>query len=103
MTADQLKQYLSELLVFPERQSAAVQWVQTLPPEMQKAIEDRRAVTGMDHEMVLAAIGRPDNKVRERTADGDETEDWIYGKPPAKTIFVKFENDKVIEVEQFPQ
>jgi hypothetical protein len=103
MTPDQLKLYLSGLLDFTKQHSAAVQWVQTLPPDMQKAIADRRAVTGMDREMVLAAIGKPDRKVREKTDDGDETEDWIYGKPPSKTIFVKFEGDKVIEVEQFPQ
>ncbi len=103
MTPDQLKLYLSGLLDFTKQHSAAVQWVQTLPPEMQKAIEERQAVVGMDREMVMAAIGRPDRKVREKTDDGDETEDWIYGKPPAKTVFVKFENDKVIEVQQFPQ
>jgi hypothetical protein len=57
----------------------------------------------MDREMVLAALGRPDRKVREKGEDGSETEDWIYGKPPAKTIFVKFDGDKVTKVEQFPQ
>jgi hypothetical protein len=103
MTPDELKLYLSGLLDFTKAHSAAVQWIQTLPPEMQKAIEDRQAVVGMDREMVMAAVGRPDRKVREKTDEGDETEDWIYGKPPAKTIFVKFEGDKVIQVQQFPQ
>jgi len=51
--------------------------------------------------MVLAALGRPEHKVRERTPDGDETEDWIYGSPPARTTFVTFAGDKVIRVEQF--
>ena len=50
-----------------------------------------------------AALGRPDRKVREKGSDVSETEDWIYGQPPAKTIFVKFEGDKVTQVEQFPQ
>jgi hypothetical protein len=103
MTPDQLKLYLSGLLDFAKQHSAAVQWVQTLPPDMQKAIEERRALPGMDREMVMAAVGRPDRKVREKTDEGDETEDWIYGKPPAKTIFVKFEGDKVIQVQEFPQ
>jgi hypothetical protein len=57
----------------------------------------------MDHDMVLAAMGRPDRKVREKAADGSEIEDWIYGKPPAKTIFVSFEGDKVTQVQQFPK
>ena len=56
----------------------------------------------MNHDMVLAALGRPEHKVRERTPSGDETlEDWIYGSPPARTTFVTFAGDKVIKVEQF--
>ena len=103
MTPDELKQYLSGILDFSKQHSAAVQWIDTLPPEMQNAIADKRPAVGMDHEMVLAALGRPDRKVREKGPDGAETEDWIYGKPPAKTLFVKFEGNKVTQVEQFPQ
>ncbi|HUO34075.1 MAG TPA: hypothetical protein VMU43_03700 [Candidatus Acidoferrum sp.] len=100
MTADDLKQQLSTLLDF-SKHSAAVNWVDTLPPEFKQAIQDRRAVVGMDHEMVLAAMGRPDHKVRERDPQGDETEDWIYGDPPGRTVFVTFEGDKVIRVKDF--
>jgi hypothetical protein len=103
MTADDLKQYLSGLLDFSKQHSAAVQWVESLPPDIQKAIQDKQPVVGMDHDMVLAAMGRPDRKVREKGSDGTEIEDWIYGKPPAKTIFVSFEGDKVTEVHQYPQ
>jgi hypothetical protein len=103
MTPDDLKQYLSGFLDFSKQHSAAVQWVETLPPEVQKAIQDKRAVVGMDHEMVVAAIGRPDRKVREKGPDGNELEDWIYGKPPEKTVFVVFEGDKVTQVKQFPE
>jgi hypothetical protein len=103
MTPEELKHYLSEVLDFSKQHSAAVQWVETLPPDIQNAIKDKRPAVGMDREMVLAALGRPDRKVREKTPDGDETEDWIYGKPPAKTVFVKFDGDKVIQVQQFPQ
>jgi hypothetical protein len=103
MTPDELKHYLSSLLDFSKQHSAAVQWMNTLPPDIQKAIQDNRPAVGMDREMVLAAIGRPDRKVREKGPDGNETEDWIYGKPPAKTVFVKFEGDKVTQIEQYPQ
>src|ERR1700692_295708 len=103
MTADDLKQYLSGVLDFSKQHSAAVQWVESLPPDIQKAIQDKQPVVGMDHDMVLAAMGRPDRKVREKGSDGTEIEDWIYGKPPAKTIFVSFEGDKVTEVHQYPQ
>jgi hypothetical protein len=103
MTPDELKHYLSGILDFSKQHSAAVQWVETLPPDIQNAIRDKRPAVGMDREMVLAALGRPDRKVREKTPDGNETEDWIYGKPPAKTVFVKFDGDKVVQVQQFPQ
>jgi hypothetical protein len=103
MTPDELKQYLSAILDFSKQHSAAVQWVETLPPDIQNAIKDKRPAVGMDREMVVAALGRPDRKVREKTPEGSETEDWIYGKPPAKTVFVKFDGDKVIQVQQFPQ
>jgi hypothetical protein len=103
MTAEQLEQYLSGVIDFSKRHSAAVQWVESLPPEIQKAIQDKQPVVGMDHEMILAAMGRPDRKVREKGPDGTEIEDWIYGTPPAKTIFVSFEGDKVTQVHQYPQ
>jgi len=103
MTAEDLEQYLSGVLDFSKRHSAAIQWVESLPPEIQKAIQDKQPVVGMDHDMVLAAMGRPDRKVREKGTDGNEIEDWIYGTPPAKTIFVSFEGDKVTQVHQYPQ
>ena len=103
MTAEELEQFLSGVLDFSKRHSAAVQWVDSLPPEIQKAIQDKQPIVGMDHDMVLAAMGRPDRKVREKGADGGEIEDWIYGTPPAKTIFVSFEGDKVTQVHQYPQ
>jgi len=103
MTAEDLEQFLSGLIDFSKKHSAAVQWVESLPPEIQQAIQDKQPVVGMDHEMVLAAMGRPDRKVREKGSDGSEIEDWIYGTPPAKTIFVSFEGDKVTQVHQYPQ
>lgn len=102
LTPEELKRYLSGLLDFSRQRSAAVQWMDTLPADIQNAIKDNRPAVGMDREMVIAAVGRPDRKVREKGPDGNETEDWIYGKPPAKTVFVKFEGDKVTQVEQFP-
>lgn len=100
MSPDDLKRDLSVLLDF-SKHSATVNWVETLPPEFQQAIKDNKAIVGMDREMVIAALGRPDKKVRERTPEGDETEDWIYGTPPGKTIFVTFIGDKVIRVKEF--
>lgn len=98
-----LKQLLSPFLDFSKERSASVQWFDTLPPDIKKAIQDRRPVVGMDREMVVAAIGRPGRKVRERDPDGYEIEDWIYGNPPSKTVFVRFKGDRVTNIKQFPQ
>jgi len=103
LTPDELKKLLSPFLDFNKQHSAAVQWFDTLPPEMKKAITDRHATLGMDREMVVAAIGRPDHKVRERDAEGNDIEDWIYGQPPSKTVFVRFTGERVTSIKQFPQ
>lgn len=101
MSPDDVKQQLSAFLDFSKEQSATVNWVDTLPPEFRQAIADKKAVVGMNHDMVLASLGHPDKKVRERDAQGDDTEDWIYGAPPARVTFVTFVGDKVIRVHEF--
>jgi hypothetical protein len=101
MSPDDLKHDLSVLLDFSKQRSATVNWVESLPPDFQQAIKDNKAIVGMNHEMVVAALGRPDKKVRERSPEGEETEDWIYGTPPGKTVFVTFLGDKVIRVKEF--
>ena len=103
LTPDELKQLLSPFLDFAKQRSASVQWFDTLPPEMKKAIQERRASVGMDREEVVAAIGKPEHKVRERDSDGNEIEDWIYGQPPSKTIFIRFMGDRVTSIRQYPQ
>lgn len=101
MSPDDLKRDLSAILDFSKQHSAAVNWIDTLPPQYQEAIKDHKAVVGMDHEMVLAAMGRPEKKVRQRDPEGNETEDWIYGTPPARTTFVTFAGDNVVRVREF--
>ncbi len=103
LTPEEVKDYLSPLLDFSRQRSATVNWVETLPVEIQQAIKDRKAVIGMDREMVTAAMGRPERKVRERDPEGLELEDWIYGDPPSKTIFVTFAGEKVVRVKEFPR
>jgi hypothetical protein len=101
MSPDDVKRDLSPVLEFEKEKSAAVNWVDTLPAEYKQAIQDGHAAVGMNHDMVIAALGRPDHKVRERNDQGDETEDWIYGTPPSKTVFVTFIGDKVTRVREF--
>jgi hypothetical protein len=101
ITPEEVKHRLAPVLDFSRERSASTQYAEALPPEFQQAIKNRMAAVGMDHEMVLAAMGRPDKKVRERDADGNDTEDWIYGGPTEKTVFVTFIGEKVVRVRQF--
>ena len=102
MTPDELKLYLSTVLDFSKQRSAAVTWAESQPPEIREAITAKKAAVGMDQDQVMAAMGRADRKVREREPDGTDVEDWIYGTPPGKTVFVRFSQDKVIRVSQYP-
>jgi hypothetical protein len=98
LKAAEVKKLLAPVLDFNVR-SAAEQYVETLPPAIQKAVKEKRAVEGMDQDQVILAMGRPDRKTREMV-DGTELEDWIYGKPPGRIIFVTFEGEKVIRVKE---
>jgi hypothetical protein len=103
LSPDDLKKLLAPFMDFARQRSASVQWVDTLPAELRKAIQERIAVVGMDREEVVAAIGKPEHKVRERDQEGNDIEDWIYGQPPSKTVFVRFTGNRVTSVKQFPQ
>lgn len=79
ITVDDLKQILTPVLDF-NRRSPAVLYTESLPKEVQEAIKNHKATVGMDREMVLAALGRPERKSRE-SKEGVEQEDWITGFP----------------------
>lgn len=100
LSADQLKSDLAAFLDF-SKHTAAQNWVDTLPPKFQKGIQDHEAVVGMDRDMVIAAMGLPDKKIRQWDPDGRETEDWIYGLPPSPSIFVTFQGENVIRIQHY--
>ena len=80
-----------------EKHSATENYVDTLPPEIKQAIEQKKPIEGMDRDQVLLALGRPERKTRE-SKDGVEYEDWIYGQPPGRMTFVTFAGPKVVRV-----
>ena len=96
MKAAEIKKLLAQVMDF-EKRSATEQYVEKLPPEVQKAVKEQRVIDGMDREAVLLAVGRPAHKTRE-TRDGVDFEDWIYGQPPGKMTFVTFQGKKVVKV-----
>ena len=98
LKASELKKLLALVMDF-EKRSATELYSQTLSPEVQAAIKEKRALEGMDREQVILALGRPVNKSRE-TKDGLEVEDWVYGRAPGRITFVTFSGSKVIKVKE---
>jgi hypothetical protein len=96
--AADVKKILAPVLDF-EKHSVTEIYADTLPPEVQKAIKEKRVTEGMNHEQVVMALGRPEHKSRE-TKEGMELEDWVYGRAPGKITFVTFNGDKVIKVKE---
>lgn len=94
----EVKKLLAPVLDFTKR-SASETYIETLPPEIQEAVKQKKAVEGMKRDQVLLALGQPVNKVR-TTVDGTEYEDWIYGRPPGRIVFVTFEGDEVVRVKE---
>lgn len=98
-SSTEIKRMLSSVLDF-EKHSATEQYVEKLPEPIKKAIKSQQAISGMDHDQVLLALGKPRSKSRETNQDGDEIEDWIYGEPPGKVTFVSFNGGKVVKVQE---
>jgi hypothetical protein len=97
MTGPELKELLSPVLDFSVKTAAEV-FVDTLPPKIREAVKNHEVLVGMNHDMVVMAKDRPPQKVREKDDNGKEYEEWIYGKAPQDTVFVRFVGDEVVQV-----
>ena len=96
--AADIKKMLAPVLDF-DKHSATEMYADTLPPEVKKAIQDKRVLEGMDRDQVIMALGRPNHKSRE-VQDGMELEYWVFGEAPGKITFVTFNGNKVIKVKE---
>lgn len=92
----EVKKMLGQILDF-EMRSVTESYMEKLPEPVREAIKQKRVIEGMDREQVRLAVGQPIRKER-RIIDGDELEDWMYGRPPGKLTFVTFTGSKVTKV-----
>ena len=97
LQTQQIKDMLAPVLDF-NAMSAAEAYSKSLPPVVQQALKDHKALVGMDRDMVMAAKGRPPKKYRDHDGDIDY-EEWIYGEPPQEVQFVRFVGDRVARIE----
>ncbi len=98
LTAAELKALLEPVLDFGVKTSEQA-YADALPEPIKKAIEEHELLVGMNKRMVLAALGQPESKMRERAQDsktGEIFEEWVYGHTPQTIRFVRFRGDRVI-------
>jgi len=97
MDGAEFKALLAPVLDFTVKTTAEV-YAETLPPKIRAAVKNHEVLVGMNHDMVIMAKDRPQQKVREKDDKGKEYEDWIYGAAPQDIVFVRFVGDEVVMV-----
>jgi hypothetical protein len=101
ISAPEVKALLEPVIDFGVKSSEQA-YADTLPPKLKEAIAAHDVLVGMNHRMVLAALGAPESKLREQASgdpNGARYEEWIYGHVPQTVRFVRFVGDRVTLVE----
>jgi hypothetical protein len=101
VSAPEVKALLEPVVDFGVK-SGDQAYADTLPPKLRNAIAAHEVLVGMNHRMVLAALGAPERKVREQDSgdpNGSRYEEWIYGHVPQTVRFVRFHGDRVATVQ----
>jgi hypothetical protein len=100
ISAPEVKALLQPVIDFGAK-SSELAYAETLPAPIKNAIEQHDVLVGMNHRMVLAALGPPEQKLRDQpSADSaGNNEEWIYGHVPQTVKFVRFVGDRVTMVE----
>ncbi|MGI4852770.1 MAG: hypothetical protein ACRYF4_01835 [Janthinobacterium lividum] len=98
VSGPELEALLEPLLDFGLK-NAEQAYADTLPSPIKKAIDEHEVMVGMSRRMVLASLGQPESKLRERATEGttgEVFEEWIYGHSPQSIRFVRFRGDRVV-------
>ena len=96
ISAPEVKALLQPVIDFGAK-TGELAYADTLPAPLKSAIASHEVLVGMNHRMVLAALGQPETKMREGLGS-DRYEDWIYGHQPQTMQFVRFVGDRVSQV-----
>lgn len=98
VNAKRVQELLQPVFDFTSK-SGVDAYLETVPPKVKEAIKAHQVLVGMNREMVLYSKGQAPKKTREKDADGNDYEEWIYGEPPQDVDFIRFIGDEVVRVE----
>lgn len=101
ISAPEVKALLEPLIDFGVKSSEQA-YADTLPPTLKETIAAHEVLVGMNRRMVLAALGAPENKLRDQPSgdsSGERYEEWIYGHVPQTVRFIRFVGDRVTMIE----
>ncbi len=93
VSAPEVKALLQPVVDFGAK-TGELAYSETLPAPIKSAIDSHEVLVGMNHRMVLAALGQPEAKLREGATEG-RYEEWIYGHQPQPVKFIRFVGDRV--------
>lgn len=97
MNASEVRKLIAPIVDFSLKTPVEA-FADTLPPKLKGAVLNHEVLVGMNREMVVKAVGQPDQKVRE-TEGQMPFEEWIYGQAPHQVQFVRFNGNRVIRLE----
>ena len=97
MDAAQVRYLIAPMIDFSLKTPVEA-FADTLPTKLKGAVLNHEVLVGMNREMVLKAVGQPDQKVRE-TDGRTPFEEWIYGQAPHEVQFVRFNGNRVTRLE----
>ncbi len=104
ISGPEVKALLAPVIDFGAK-SGEQAYAETLPPFLKEAIAEHNVLVGMNHRMVLAALGAPESKIREHAGEngsGAHYEEWIYGHVPETVQFIRFTGDRVSQIKTAP-
>ena len=97
--AAEIKKMLAPVIDFDKHTVTEI-YSETLPPATQKAIQEKRAVEGMNHEQVDHGARPPRLQVARDQGRHRDSKTGSTAHAPGKITFVTFEGDKVIKVKE---
>ena len=98
ITGDQVRAMLAPVFDF-KALTGTEAYQKTLPPKSQAAIATTRSWSAWTKRWSCTPRAVRSNAFATRMSQGEDYEEWIYGKPPEEVEFVRFKGNEVARLE----